>query len=163
MTLMVQMILMIQKTLMVLMAPTANPTMNPKTTQTVYSYMHYMTSQTACGTSVNPKQQNLRKSKSVNLILLMELTLRNSEISSCHATFISAIVLTSSLQTKKEFFSSYHTSKDQPLAGSNPVLTTQPIPHTGCGIIKRFSASLKTISVLTTPSEMPKNPFPNLS
>ena len=53
----------------------------------------------------------------------------------------------------------YHTSKDQPLAGSNPALTTQPILHTGCGIIKRFSASLKTISVLTTLSEMPKISF----
>ena len=118
---MVQMILMIQKTLMVLTAPTANPIMNLKTTQTVYFYMHYTTSRTACGTSINPRQQNLRKSKSVNQILLMELTLRNSEISSCHATSISVIVLTSSLQMKKESFSSYHTSKDQLLAGSNPV------------------------------------------
>ena len=55
-TLMVQMILMIQKTLMVLTALTENPITNLKMTQTVYFYMHYMTSQTACGTSVNPKQ-----------------------------------------------------------------------------------------------------------
>ena len=80
MTLMVQMILTIQKTLMVLTAPMVNPTMNPKMTQTVYSYMHYTTSWTACRTSINPKPQNLRKSKSVNQILLMELTLGNSEI-----------------------------------------------------------------------------------
>ena len=112
MTLMVQMILMIQKTLMVLTAPTANPIMNLKMTQTIYSDMHYMTSRTACGTSVNPKLQNPKKSKSVNWILLIELTLGNSETSLCLATFIYTIVLMSLLQTKKEFSSSYHTSKD---------------------------------------------------
>ena len=125
-------------------------------TQTIYSYMHYRT-------FINPKQQNLKKSKSVNQILLMELTLGNSEISSCHATFISAIILMSLLQTKKESSLFYHTSKDQPLAGSNPVSTTQPIPHIGCGTIKHSSASWKMISVLTTLSELPKNLFPNSS
>ena len=113
MTLMVQTILTIQMILMVLTAPTANLITNPKTTQIVYSYTHYTTSRTACGISDNPRQQNPRKSKSVNQILLMELTLGNSEISLCHATSISVIVLTSLLQTKKESFSSYHTSKDQ--------------------------------------------------
>ena len=89
----------------------------------------------------------------------MELTLRNSEISSCLATSISVIVLTSLLQMKKGFYLSYHTSKDQLLAGLNLVLTTQPILHTGCGTIKHSSVNLKTILALMTPSEMPEIPF----
>ena len=91
--------------------------------QTVFSCMHYMTSQTVYGIFVNPNQPQPKKSKSMNQILLMELTLRNSKISSYLATFISMIVLMSLLQMKKGFYLSYHTLKDQLLAGSNLVLT----------------------------------------
>ena len=49
----------------------------------------------------------------------MELTLKNSEISLYLVTFISMILLIYSLLTKKGFYLSCLTSKDQLLAGLN--------------------------------------------
>ena len=69
--------------------------------QTVFSCMHYMTSQTVYGIFVNPNQPQPKKSKSMNQIHSMELTHGNSEISSYLVTSISMIILMSSLQTKK--------------------------------------------------------------